>query len=67
MDALDRREFIEDGRSLQRRKNFEAGLLQKRLPPMSLDEYIRFLDSTQKIFPAPPVSREKTVTNLNKL
>ncbi len=67
MDERDRREFIEDGLSPKRRENFEAISLRIQPSPISLEEYIHFLDGLQRIFPALPVSREKTVTKFNKL
>ncbi len=67
MDERDKREFVEDGLSPKRRENFEAASLKIQLSPVSLEEYIHFLDGLQRIFPALPVSSEKTVTKFNKL
>lgn len=57
----DKREFVEDGLSEKRRKDFEmSNKMRGQQTPMSLD-------GIQKIFPAPPVSRKKTPADFNKL
>lgn len=60
----DKSEFIKDGLSLKRRSDFAK--LKKACSLSSLDSYIRFLMNVQKISPF-PVSKDKTITSLNKL
>jgi hypothetical protein len=59
-------EMLEDAKSRSRRLAFDAG--QKiRARSMSLDEYISFLDSVQKMFTPFKISTQPTIANINKL
>lgn len=63
----EKREMIEDGLSVERRENFRC-LTEGRLSgSRSIDEYLEFLQSLQKIFGPFEISREKMVTLFNKL
>ena len=70
LTALEKKEMLEDGRSIKRRKQFAEA--KKRAAKhrvhkkKSLDEYISFLTEIQKVFPF-KVSRKKTITRFNKL
>jgi hypothetical protein len=57
-------EFIKDGFSLKRRSDFAK--LKKIRNFSSLDGYISFLMSVQKISPF-AVSKDKTISSFNKL
>ena len=62
----EKREMLEDGRSVKRRDDFRfARNFPKK--PLSLDEYISFLDSVQKIFGPFKASKKPTITKNNKL
>lgn len=63
----EKEEMLADGSSIKRRKDFAAGEDMKSGDIFTLDEYIRFLTDIQKIFPPPPIRREKTITRFNKL
>ncbi len=67
LSEQEKREMIEDARSKKRRDDFRVAKI--KFPPrqLSLDEYIRFLDSVQKIFGPFKLSRESTPTRFNKL
>jgi len=67
LSEQEKREMLEDGRSKARRDDFRAGKEKYSLQKTSLDEYIRFLDSIQKIFGPFKISREPTITKFNKL
>ncbi len=70
LTELEKKEMLEDGRSIKRRKQFAEA--KKRAAKYSehkkksLDEYISFLTEIQKVFPF-KVSRKKTITRFNKL
>lgn len=59
--------MLEDAGSEARREHFRAGREEEQTFKMSFDEYISFLDSTQKIFGPFKVSSEPTLAKSNKL
>lgn len=63
----EKKEMLADAKSLNRRKDFAKAknLTSKKRP--SLDEYISFLISIQKIFPSSLPLAKQTITKLNKL
>jgi hypothetical protein len=66
LSRREKEEFIKDGRSLKRRKNFcQTNKLFKKIP--SLDEYLRFLMKIQEVFSPFPISKKKTVTARDRL
>ena len=62
----EKREMLEGAQSASRRKNFRFGR-EKDFAPYSLDEYILFLNSEQKIFGPFKISKQPTITKFNKL
>ncbi|OGC24264.1 hypothetical protein A2291_06145 [candidate division WOR-1 bacterium RIFOXYB2_FULL_42_35] len=59
----EKQEMIADSKNKQRQNDFAK-------PPVikpSLDDYIKFLMSTQKILGSFPVNRQPTITTHNKL
>ncbi|MBI3309096.1 MAG: hypothetical protein HYZ79_06955 [Candidatus Melainabacteria bacterium] len=58
-------EFIKDGLSSSRRKDFSMGNDFKL--NLSLDEYMNYLDDIQKIFGEFKISQKITKCDLNKL
>lgn len=60
----EKKEMLADGKSLSRRKNFRCAAMVKN--SRSLDDYIKFLMSIQKIFPS-RLSSRPTNTKFNKL
>lgn len=60
----EKREMLADGKNLSRRKDFRKVCINKN--NRSLDDYIKFLMSIQKIFPYKPKFTH-TITKLNKL
>lgn len=67
LNKKEKKEFVRDGYSTKRRINFSQGRNLKRKFAPSLDVYIRFLMDLQKIFSPFVISREKTITDFNKL
>ena len=61
----EKEEMLEDAKSDRRREEFRAG--RKNRTILSMDEYISFLDSVQKIFSPFKISFRPTPTALNKL
>jgi len=62
----EKKEMLEDARSEIRRNNFREAR-ENATEDMSLDEYLSFLDSVQKIFKPFTISRRTTPTEFNKL
>ena len=62
----EKKEMLEDGRSGSRRDLFRARKAEEK-PLPSMDEYVSFLDSVQKIFSPFRTSSRPTPTALNKL
>ncbi|MCG8431232.1 MAG: hypothetical protein MJA29_08670 [Candidatus Omnitrophica bacterium] len=65
LSEREKRELLEDSRSLRRRGNFRTVRMEKGRS--SLDDYIRFLTSIQAIFGPFALSQARTVTKHNKL
>ena len=64
LNKEEKKEMLADAKSLKRKKSFrQAGTFKDTL---SLDDYIKFLMSIQKLFPYKPKSNH-TKTRLNKL
>ena len=63
----EKEELLEDARSLKRRKEFAYSKKMGRKDSRSLDEFIRFLMSIQRVFSPFVISRKETTTRLNKL
>ena len=69
----EKEEMLEDGRDPKRRLAFAMGLEKARRWERraglncSLDHWLRFVSEFQKVFPPGPLSRKKTITDLNKL
>lgn len=59
-------EMLNDAKSRCRRKLFQPGQV-KHKAVASLDEYISFLDSVQRIFSPFKISFHPTITKINKL
>jgi hypothetical protein len=67
VNALERKELVEDGRSASRRNDFtaadEAVRRWRRAHPMSLDGYFLFLESLQELLgplrPSSPVTPDR--------
>ena len=62
----EKREMLKDVKSKTRREHFRFAR-KKDFPPYSLDEYILFLNSVQKIFGPFKISKQPTITKFNKL
>lgn len=62
----ERIEMLKDAKSKQRKKFFRIGQENKTVKT-SLDEYLSFLDSAQKIFSPFKISTKPTLTKFNKL
>lgn len=62
----EKREMLEDSRSIKRRDDFRAAL-ETGKNNLSLDEYLLFLNQLQEIFSPFKVSRDITITKDNKL
>ena len=62
----EKREMLQDALSASRRASFRKGKSTKD-EPLSLDEYISFLDGVQKVFSSFKVSSRQTVTRKNRL
>lgn len=62
----EKREMLEDAESAKRRENFRVGR-ERPSPPESLDEYISFLQSVQKLFGPFKISQQPTIASANKL
>jgi hypothetical protein len=65
LSAQEKKEMLVDGESLSRRADFRAA--QRRPPLLSLDDYLHFLASVQKIFGPFRICRRPTLTAGNKL
>ncbi|VAX35327.1 hypothetical protein MNBD_UNCLBAC01-609 [hydrothermal vent metagenome] len=67
LSEQEKREMLEDARSVKRRENFEIGrrLIQQN-SSCELDDYLLFLKESQKFFPIESVPH-KTKTDLNRL
>lgn len=63
----EKREMLEDARNEKRRDDFQFAKEKYPLSFYSLDEYIVFLDSIQKIFGPFKVFHKPTPTKFNKL
>ncbi|UCB57423.1 MAG: hypothetical protein JSV30_02250 [Candidatus Omnitrophota bacterium] len=63
----EKREIFEDAASAKRKANFRFAKRKVVHRVSSLDEYILFLNSIQKIFTAFKISRQPVSTNRNKL
>lgn len=63
----EKKEFLKDGRSLKRRKEFSVAKKLYQNSLASLDEYIKFLMDIQKVFSPFVNSDKKTITTFNKL
>ncbi len=61
----EKNEFLEDGLSSSRRKDFRA--CNDLKPNILLDEYIKFLDDIQKVFGQFKISQKITTCHLNQL
>ncbi len=66
LTEIEKKEIKIDAESKKRREDFQKGK-SFSLSPRSFDEYIKFLDSLQKIYPSPDVAPDKTITRFNKL
>jgi hypothetical protein len=67
LSEQEKREMLEDARSKERRDNFRFAKDKIKEVPLSLDEYIKFLNDIQKIFGPFPISYKPTPTKFNKL
>lgn len=65
LSEREKKEMLEDGRSKKRRDDFRFARQKKE--NISLDAYLSFLDSMQKIFGPFKVSDKPTITKYNKL
>jgi hypothetical protein len=65
LSEQERRELLEDARSLSRRKAFRAA--GRAGGPASLEEWLRWIDEIQRVFKPWPASRRATRTARNKL
>lgn len=64
-DETEKQEMLEDAMSIKRRDDFRYS---SNIPiNLTFDEYLKFLDSLQKIFGPFPVSQKITKTENNKL
>lgn len=66
LSSEEKKEMLEDARSKSRQEDFRFAKRIK-LAPESLDEYISFLDSAQKIFGAFKTSYSPPITKFNRL
>jgi len=67
LSKKDKKEIIKDGCSQARRRHFAKAKLISQDKGLTLDEYIRFLDGIQAVFPTACSSKEKPITTNNKL
>ena len=68
LSKKEKEEFIKDGKSKKRREYFKrAKILSAKRRHYSLDEYIEFLNSIQRVFRIPLRQDKKTVYSFNKL
>lgn len=66
LSSQEKREMLEDGRSELRRDHFRLAK-GSNADPLSLDEYLLFLNQVQAIFSPFEVSRRIPPTQLNRL
>ena len=62
----EKREMIRDAKSKHRKRLFQIGR-ERKMPKVSFDEYLSFLDSVQKIFSPFKISNNPTLAKFNKL
>lgn len=62
----EKKEMISDAKDMPRKRFFQVRRGNK-MPKISLDGYISFLDSVQKIFSPFKISTKPTLTKFNKL
>ena len=62
----EKQEMLIDAKSDRRRSDFRSGA-PSGIPRGSIDEYIDFLDSVQKIFSPFKISTKPTLAKFNKL
>jgi len=67
LSRKEKEELLRDSHSLRRRKNFASIKKTYAQGPRSLDEYIGYLMSLQRIFAPFLIFREATVARFNKL
>ncbi len=67
LSEQEKREMLQDARSKERRDSFRFAKDKIKEKPLTLDEYIKFLNDIQKIFGPFPISRKPTPTKFNKL
>ena len=60
-------EFVKDGLSVERRRNFAKVRELGRTNPRTLDELLKFLNELQKLYPFSSVSSKATIMRFNKL
>ena len=66
LSEQEKKELLEDGLSQKRRAAF-LNHPANEVASRSLDEFVRYLDSVQKIFEPFSVSKRKIITQQNKL
>ena len=62
-----KQEMLQDAASLSRRKDFAKGKTEDPLFSCSLDEFIKFVDSIQRVFPIDLPQDKPTITTKNRL
>ena len=60
-------EFVKDGLSVDRRRNFAKGRKLERRNPRTLDELLKFLKELQKLYPFSSGSSQAAITRFNQL
>ena len=67
LSQKEKEEFLEDGLSQGRRKEFSKGKKADQRNSRSLDDFLDFLSSIQRIFSPFAPSRKETIAKFNKL
>lgn len=62
----EKKEMLEDAKNKRRMEHFRSGK-EKNFVTASLDIYVSFLDSIQRIFSPFKIPRHPTITKFNKL
>ena len=67
LSKIEKKELLQDAQNQKRRESFRKGLEENSLPSNSLDAYIQFLSSVQKIFSSAADAPKKTISQTFKL
>ncbi len=66
LNSDEKQEMLEDGKDRHRRDRFRA-VKETPMPPLSFDEYLRFLNQVQDLFSPFEISHRITRTAHNRL